>query len=409
MLIERANNYRTEPTPYQAQAMGQWVGACRFVYNIGLEQRIDAWRKGVRLDYNKQAKQLTTCRETADWLDFTPGHALQYALMNVEDAFARFLSGQNRFPAPRKKFKNDAFTLPAEDVEIRRLNNNHGVINLPKIGEVRFRGYRPLGGRLRSVTFRRKANKWSVSCAWDQGIPDPPKRHDEVRGIDRGVEVFAAVANADGTFKLLIDSVNAGKEIRPKLAKLQQRLARKVKFSSNWRKLKQKISRLHVRAADVRRDHAHKASTNLAKSHGHYRMEKLRVPNISASAKGDVENPGKNVAQKSGLNRSILDQRWGMFETFLSYKEAEHGGILDSTPAPNTSLNCPKPNCGHCRPDNRPSRDLFVCQGCGFTEHADIVGAMNISQGRILPVEPPKRTRKRVGKRKSVEGIKHAA
>jgi putative transposase len=44
MLIRRANKYCSEPTPYQAQAMGQWVGATRFVYNIGLEQRIDAWR-----------------------------------------------------------------------------------------------------------------------------------------------------------------------------------------------------------------------------------------------------------------------------------------------------------------------------------------------------------------------------
>jgi hypothetical protein len=59
MLIRRANKYCSEPTPYQAQAIGQWVGATRFVFNIGLKQRIDAWRKGVRLDHNDQAKELT--------------------------------------------------------------------------------------------------------------------------------------------------------------------------------------------------------------------------------------------------------------------------------------------------------------------------------------------------------------
>ena len=90
MILQRANKYRAEPTPYQAQAMGQWVGACRFIYNIGLEQRIDARRRGVRLDYNMQAKELTTCRTMADWLTFAPVHALQYALQSLEDAFARF-------------------------------------------------------------------------------------------------------------------------------------------------------------------------------------------------------------------------------------------------------------------------------------------------------------------------------
>jgi hypothetical protein len=69
MLIHRANNCCCEPAPYQAQAMGQWVGATRFVSNIGLKQRIDVWRKRVRLAYNKQAKELT---EMADWLDFAP-------------------------------------------------------------------------------------------------------------------------------------------------------------------------------------------------------------------------------------------------------------------------------------------------------------------------------------------------
>jgi putative transposase len=403
MLIQRANKYRAEPKPYQAQAMGQWVGACRFIYNIGLEQRIDARRRGVRLDYNTQAKELTTCRAMADWLAFAPVHALQYALQSLEDAFARFRSGQNAHPTPRKKFKNDAFTLPAEDVEFRRLNKNVGAINLPKIGWVRFRGFRKLGGKLRSVTFRRKAGHWHITAAWDREIADPPRIEEKVIGIDRGVAVFAATSVGQ-----IIEPLNAFDGIRDKLAKLQRRLARKVKFSSNSHKLKGKISRLRMHEANARKDFLHKESTDLAKSHGVYRAEKLRVKNMTASAKGTVEEPGKNVAQKSGLNRSILDQGWGMFATFLAYKLAERGGRLEFTPAPYTSLRCPAPGCGHIHPDNRPTRDRFCCVACGYEGHADVVGAINVSQGRTLPEEPPKRIRKRVGKRKPV-GLKHAA
>jgi putative transposase len=294
--------------------------------------------------------------------------------------------------------------LPGEDVQFRRLNKNHGAIKLPKIGEVRCRGFRKLGGKLRSVTFRRKAGKWHVSVAWDREIPDPPRIEEPAIGIDRGVAVFAATSVGE-----LIDPLNAFDGIKDKLAKLQQKLARKVKFSSNWFKLKGKISRLRMHEANARKDFLHKETTKLAKSHGVYRMEKLRVRNMTASAKGTVEEPGMNVAQKAGINRSILDQGWAMFATFLGYKEQERGGRVEFTPAPYTSQRCPRPSCGHCSPANRPTRDLFRCEVCGYENHADVVGAINVSQGRILPVEPPKRIRRRVGKRKPVEGIKHAA
>jgi putative transposase len=122
------------------------------------------------------------------------------------------------------------------------------------------------------------------------------------------------------------DPVNTFDAIRDQLAKLQQKLARKVKFSSNWKKVKKKISRLRHHEANVRKDFLHKESTKLADSHGVYKMEKLRGWNMSASAAGTVEEPGKNAAAKSGLNRSILDQGWSMFAAFLGYKEQERGG-----------------------------------------------------------------------------------
>src|SRR5262249_36840989 len=297
------------------------------------------------------------------------------------------------------------FRVPAEDVEFKRLNKRHGAIKLPKIGWVRFRGYRPLGGDLRSVTFRRKAGEWFVSVLWQKKRPDPSKSTDDPIGIDRGVAVFAATSVGQ-----LIDPVNPFAGLRDKRAKLQQRLACKVKFSSNWHKLKGKISRLRMHEANVRKDFLHKEAAGLAKSHGVYRLEKLRVRNMTASAAGTVEEPGKNVAQKNRLNRSTLDQGWGMFAPFLSYKEQERGGRLEFTPAPYTSLRCPAPGCSHTHANNRPTRDWFCCEVCGYEGHADVVGAINVSQGRILPVEPPKRIRRRVGKSKPVEErVSHGA
>jgi hypothetical protein len=118
MLIQRANKYCADPSPYQAQAMGQWVGACRHEYNHTLERRQYEYRNyGFSLAYVSQAKELTGRRAAVDWLDFAPVHALQNALRDLDEAFSRFFKGIAGYPKPRKKFKNDSFTLPGEDVE----------------------------------------------------------------------------------------------------------------------------------------------------------------------------------------------------------------------------------------------------------------------------------------------------
>jgi putative transposase len=133
MLLNRANVYLAEPAAAQHAALVQWVGACRYVYNLGLEQRRD-FERGRRINYVSQARELTEVRAEVDWLKAAPVHALQNALRAVEDAFQRFFAALGGYPTPRKKFLDDSFTLPAEDVALRRLNQNHGAIRLPKIG-----------------------------------------------------------------------------------------------------------------------------------------------------------------------------------------------------------------------------------------------------------------------------------
>jgi putative transposase len=97
---------------------------------------------------------------------------------------------------------------------------------------------------------------------------------------------------------------------------------------------------------------------------------------MSKSAKGNSEAPGKNVAQKSGLNKSILDQGWGMFFQMLDYKQAWNGGMVLKVPANHTSQTCPC--CQHVAKENRLTQAEFVCVECGYSNNADIVGAMNV-------------------------------
>lgn len=105
-------------------------------------------------------------------------------------------------------------------------------------------------------------------------------------------------------------------------------------------------------------------------------VEDLAVKNMSASAKGTVEAPGRNVKQKSGLNRAILDQGWSEFRRQLQYKLEWRGGELIAVPPQYTSQTCP--SCGHVSGENRKSQAVFRCVECGYGNHADFVGAINV-------------------------------
>lgn len=397
MILQRANLYRLEPTLEQASAFTQWAGACRYVFNLALEQRRDWHRPGRRFSYNQQQGEITQLRAEVDWIRAVPIHAIQMAVRAVDNAFQRFFTGLGGYPQPRRKDRGDSFTLPDPSyLGFKRINRNHGAIKVPKLGWVRLRGYFPLGGELRSITISKKAGQWYVSVAWRSEAPEPTPSNLPHVGIDRGVAVFAALS--DGT---KIAPLNAFKRIEDKLAKAQRRLARKTKFSANWKKQKAKISRLHSQAASARKDFLHKLSTDIAKSHGVVKIEKLNVRGMTASAKGSVEAPGRNVRQKSGLNRSILDQGWSMFKTMLAYKLAERGGELVEVPAAYTSQTCAE--CGVVDRESREDQATFKCCHCGHEDNADVNAARNVLQARTLAVEPPKRTQRRVGKRKQLK------
>ena len=161
-------------------------------------------------------------------------------------------------------------------------------------------------------------------------------------------------------------------------------MCRKEKFSSNWQKAKAKVQKIHSRIADIRRNHLHKASTAISKNHAMVCIEDLQIRNMSKSASGTVEAPGRNAKAKSGLNKSILDQGWYEFRRQLEYKLAWNGGILVTVPPQNTSRTCPE--CGYVSAENRQTQARFRCMNCGFEENADLVAAINILRAGLARI-----------------------
>src|SRR5882762_2901925 len=179
----------------------------------------------------------------------------------------------------------------------------------------------------------------------------------------------------------VIDQLQPLKKFLPRLAKLQRRMARKKKFSNNWKKAKRRVTRLHSKITNIRKDFVHKSSNDISKNHAVVFVEDLQVKNMSASAKGSKANPGKKVGKKSGLNRSILDASPFELRRQLEYKTQWNGGLLVPVSPQNTSRKCPE--CQHTAAENRKTQTKFVCIACGFSAHADCVGAINIKEAGL--------------------------
>lgn len=126
----------------------------------------------------------------------------------------------------------------------------------------------------------------------------------------------------------------------------------------------------------MRRDYQHKATTEISNNHAMIAVEDLRVANMSKSARGTAAQPGRNVRQKAGLNRSILDQGWHEIRRQLEYKMAWTGGLFVAVPPHYTSQTCPA--CLYKSSGNRKTQAAFLCMQCGYAENADVVGAINV-------------------------------
>ena len=251
------------------------------------------------------------------------------------------------------------------------MDQPNGRIKLPKLGWIRYRNSREILGTAKNITVSSNGGKWFVSIQTEREVePAIPKSTSSI-GIDVGIARFATMS--DGSF---VAPLNSFKKHQQRLAKYQRRMSRKVKFSRNWKKAKAKVQKIHTGIAQARKDFLHKTTTTISQNHALVCVEDLQVRNMSKSSKGTVEQPGKNVSQKSGLNRAILDQGWGEFRRQLEYKLAWNGGTLLAVLPHNTSRTCPC--CGHVSKDNRRTQAQFLCVDCDYENNADVVGAINV-------------------------------
>lgn len=366
--IRKAFKFRLKVSTETNQKLANYAGGCRFVWNKALALNLDRLNKKqpiLRYDALDFWSKLWKQSDEYGFLKDLPSQVLQQKLMDLDKAFKdAFDKNQpfKRIPVfKRKGQSSDSIRYP-QGFKIEQAENR---IFLPKIGWVRYRNSRKVIGTPKNVTVSRKGKHWYVSIQVEYETPEMTHKSTSAIGIDMGVKRFATLS--DGTF---IEPLNSFKKSAEKLATLQRKLKHKKKFSKNWQKQKAKITKHHEQIAAARRDFLHKKSTAICENQAVICIEDLKIKNMSKSAKL------KNVKQKSGLNKAILDQGWGMFFDMLTYKQDWNGGMVIKVPPHHTSQKCP--SCHHIAKENRLTQAEFVCVECGYKNNADVVGAINV-------------------------------
>ncbi|MDE2201216.1 MAG: transposase [Burkholderiaceae bacterium] len=367
----QAFKYELMPNGQQERQMRRFAGSCRFVFNKALALQKGRYEQGEKkLGYAGLCRLLTEWRNGAEtaWLSNAPVHPLQQTLKDLERAYTNFFAKRADFPRFKKKGQSDSFRYP--DPKQIKLDQTNRRLFLPKLGWLRYRNSRDVLGVVKNVTVSQSCGKWFVSIQTEREVDQSIPQGGAV-GIDMGIARFATLS--DGSH---IEPLNSFRRHETALGKAQQAMSRKTKFSNNWKKAKARVQRIHSRIGNTRRDYLHKTTTTISQNHAMVCIEDLQVRNMSKSAAGSTEKPGKNVRAKSGLSKSILDQGWFEFRRQLDYKLAWQGGWLVAVPPQYTSQTCPC--CGHVSKDNRQKQAKFECVECGFEENADLVGAINI-------------------------------
>ncbi len=372
MKRQQAYKFELRPDGQQQRDMRRFAGSCRFVYNKALALQKDNHEAGNKfIGYVAMAKHLTAWRNGSEtpWLKDAPCHPLQHALKDLEKAYKNFFAKRADFPRFKKKGSGDSFRYPdPKQIKLDQANNR---IFLPKLGWMRMRLSRDVLGELRNATVSQSGGKWFVAIQTEREIAEPAHPSTSIIGIDVGITRFATLS--DGSY---IVPLNTFRKHQQRLARYQRAMSRKTKFSSNWKKAKARVQKIHTRIANVRRDFLHKTSTTISQNHAIVCIEDLQVRNMSKSSAGSSDSPGRNVKAKSGLNKSILDQGWFEFRRQLEYKQVWLGGDVLVVPARNTSRTCPA--CDHVSVENRQTQARFACVDCGYENNADLVGAINV-------------------------------
>lgn len=354
----KAYKFRIYPNEEQKLYLAKTFGCTRFVYNKILADRIKSYEENKDLDI-KQIKYPTPAqyKNEFDWLKEVDSLALANAQMNLDKAYKNFFRDKSMgFPKFKKKTNTNNYTTNNQNGTVY-IENSH--IKIPKLKSmIKIKEHRQFNGLIKSCTVSKvPSGKYYISILVHCENIQLPKTDKKV-GVDLGIKEFAITS--DGEF---FRNPKHLKKSEKRLAKLQKDISRKQKGSNNRRKARIKVSKLHEKITNQRKDMLHKVSTQLINENQVIVIEDLKVSNMIKNHK---------------LAKSIADVSFAEFRRMLAYKAEWYGREIIIAPSNYASSQL----CSNCGNKSSQTKDLscrtYICPVCGMIMDRDINASKNL-------------------------------
>ena len=385
--VNRNYSFRAYPTDEQDLVLQQQALAARYFGNL----IHDTWTfRKVFPPFEYFTNEIKNIRKEVEWLGVLPAQAAQAVFRTYFQAWKNCWNKDHPADAPRHKTRKSklAVDIPqGRDLNLVKINAKYSTVQVPKLGKLKIRLHNSLDGvKITGARLVKQQNGWHITFRCQIQVESLKENTLDMRpavGIDRGIALPLALS--DGTTYVhepFLTKKEKERKLQFERQAARQEKARKKeqrRTSKRHRKTLDRVALLSAREARRRKDWHHKVSRDLARSYSMVALENLKTKNMTKSAKGTIELPGKNVAQKRGLNRSVLNEGWFALLEMLSYKMVEHGGSVELVRPHYTSQECS--SCGER--GKRDSQAVFFCTNpeCELVSlevNADINAALNI-------------------------------
>jgi len=363
VMIYRAYKYRLFPTQQQQELIARHIGCARYIYNYALAKKVSTYQlTGIglsRFDIQKDLPLLKKAEDTS-WLKEVNSQSLQASLENMDKAFTKFFKEKKGFPKFKSKKNNkQSFSIPQNTT----VDFDNNTIEIPKFKKtIKCKLHRKFDGVIKSSTITRTpTGKYFISILVEVNeiIPNKkPLSENKAIGIDLGIKKFAVLSNG-----VEIENPKYLRKSIKKLKKLQRKVSKKVKGSSNRTKAIKQLALLHEKVTNKRNDFLHKTSHHLVTNYDTLCLETLKAGNMIKNHK---------------LAQALSDIAIGNFNTMIDYKAEWFGtNILRIGTFEPSSKMC---SCGVINKELKLSDRVWTCKECNTTHNRDVLASNNIKK-----------------------------
>lgn len=371
-MVTRRITYRLYPSKSQEKALYEWRRLHCYLYNSALADRRDSYKRdGKSVTYLDQQNRLPAFKEVWGEYKQLGSQALQATLKRVDFAFQRFFAGKGGYPKFKSICHYSGWTYPATSGWKALTDGVHGYLDLSNLGKIQMRGEARTWGVPTTCTILNRHGNWYASITVNCEVVR--ETGNGLIGLDFGVHHAVAMNNGtivDTPKFMAISAQKIRKVSKQKRRKQAPNRKKKIRASKRWKKAQSKVSRLARKVANQRQNWIHQQAAEIVSSNSLVATEKLAIQNMTRKAK----KGSKRKAQKTGLNRSMLDAGIGMLKAAIKYKVTEAGGEYIEIPTQKVKPSQTCPNCGHQHKKELTER-LHICSECGYTADRDVAAA----------------------------------